>query len=1047
MINKKSGKLPFDKKLILNQFLLSRFGVDNFQDLSKSIKNPHLEIQSSDGHSGFYEELLCSLGNKILISQDKLADYDLNIMTHLAHINEKRNRPIKLKYFQYLSLLFTEYYLDNYFNNKQKFLLMLNNFLDCFNLNCPQDKIQPYQENDLNKIAFWNATGSGKTLLMHINYYQYIFYDSNLGDDDLFILMTPKEGLSQQHLDSFKESNIKAKIYDKDESMMFSIPREVKIIENTKIGLKDGQKTVSVERFGNKNIVFVDEGHRGASGDTWYNFRNMICKDGFSFEYSATFGQAIEASNDESLRQEYCKCILFDYSYKYFYSDGFGKDYNIFNLSNNENIVREKYLTAGLLMFYQQKKLFLLCKKSFSKFNIENPLFIFVGASVNAVRKENDCKISDVVSVVNYFRDFIQYRSKFVSYIGAIIDGKSGLVDNRSNNLFENSYQYLKSLNQSADDIYDDIKKVVFNCTIDSAILHIEKLKNISGEICLKIGEADPFGVINVGDDMDLLKLFKANGYDAKSVDFSQSLFNDINKSDSKINLLIGSKKFSEGWNCWRVSCMGLMNIGRGEGSEIIQLFGRGVRLKGYDYSLKRTSAIIRERFDLLDSVPDNIYILETLNVFGIRADYMRQFKEYLDAEGVEVEKLPSKIFQLSVKTNSDFKKYNLKTLSIKHNLSFKDTNTKIIFSLHDIVPIVELDCYPKIQMQSSQNFHDNQSIKEECFFSDEHLQFFDYDKIYFELVQYKKATDKINLCITKQNIVEMSRNKSWYKLLIPREDMVMHNIEDCKRFERLFITLLKMYMDKLYNIYKRKWETMHLEYCTLDEHNASIIDKYTIQINSDSYFQNIIDYLNKYVSVYSKSTNQDLMDFNDHNLNIECMWLNESLYSPLVYLSKFCKDVFVSPVNLVESERDFLLELKNYINKNSEFFNKNKLFLLRNPSKKGTGFFETGGFYPDFIMWLIVGEKQYINFIDPHGMIFTNIMDEKVQLYKKLSEIQTNLKNSNIVLNSFILSPTRYRDLVHYGHTMGDWHDNNVFFMKDDDKYLDLLFQSILSK
>ena len=38
-----------------------------------------------------------------------------------------------------------------------------------------------------------------------------------------------------------------------------------------------------------------------------------------------------------------------------------------------------------------------------------------------------------------------------------------------------------------------------------------------------------------------------------------------------------------EGWNSWRVPNMGLLNIGRQEGSQIIQLLGRGVRLKGAD--------------------------------------------------------------------------------------------------------------------------------------------------------------------------------------------------------------------------------------------------------------------------------------------------------------------------------------------------------------------------------------------------------------------------------------------------------------------------------
>src|SRR6185295_6528196 len=109
--------------------------------------------------------------------------------------------------------------------------------------------------------------------------------------------------------------------------------------------------------------------------------------------------------------------------------------------------------------------------------------------------------------------------------------------------------------------------------------------------------------------------------------DFSGSLFRQLSASDSTVNILIGSKKFTEGWNSWRVSTMGLMNVGKSEGSEIIQLFGRGVRLKGFGMSLKRSSQI--------DGVPkpQQISLLETLNIFGIRAQYMQQFKEYLEDE------------------------------------------------------------------------------------------------------------------------------------------------------------------------------------------------------------------------------------------------------------------------------------------------------------------------------------------------------------------------------------------------------------------------------
>jgi hypothetical protein len=51
-----------------------------------------------------------------------------------------------------------------------------------------------------------------------------------------------------------------------------------------------------------------------------------------------------------------------------------------------------------------------------------------------------------------------------------------------------------------------------------------------------------------------------------------------LNNKDSQLHVLIGSRKFTEGWSSWRVSTMGLLNMGKGEGSQIIQLFGRGVR-------------------------------------------------------------------------------------------------------------------------------------------------------------------------------------------------------------------------------------------------------------------------------------------------------------------------------------------------------------------------------------------------------------------------------------------------------------------------------------
>ena len=153
----------------------------------------------------------------------------------------------------------------------------------------------------LNKIAFWMATGSGKTLLMHANILQYQHYLATHGrarELNRIILLTPNEGLSQQHLREFEKAGIEAEIFNKDGRGLFA-GQAVEILEVTKLKEEMGEKTVAVDAFEGNNLVLVDEGHRGASAGgegAWMKFRNALCEKGFSFEYSATFGQAVKGS-------------------------------------------------------------------------------------------------------------------------------------------------------------------------------------------------------------------------------------------------------------------------------------------------------------------------------------------------------------------------------------------------------------------------------------------------------------------------------------------------------------------------------------------------------------------------------------------------------------------------------------------------------------------------------------------------------------------------------------------------------------------------------
>ena len=666
---KKKSKLHFNQRLILNQFFLNKiFGVDSLAKLAEDLKADSLELLDADNISNFHHALKARFADDSRLRAADLLRYDENIVRYTQALNHHRQQPVRWKYFQYLSLLFTELFLDYWASDETGFLLRLNWFVRDFNTANPEDAVNDFTPTDLRKLAFWNATGSGKTLLMHVNlrqikhYWQKRFPHTKF---DQIILLTPNEGLSRQHLEEFQESGIDAELFDKNARRFYSSDT-VQIIEITKLRKEAGKETVSIDAFEGTNLVFVDEGHRGSSGEEFLAMRRQLAVKGFAFEYSATFGQAVMASKKDDLTEEYAKAIIFDYSYKYFHGDGYGKDFRILNMPDaKDNNLRHEYLTACLLSFYQQIRFYDERKDTLKPFEVARPLWVFVGGSVTKSTSEKE--LSDVVDILLVLARFVRERAESVSIIDLLLNGRANLLDESGGNIFSNSFGYLIETGMNASEIFEDVLTRIFNARA-SAMLRVENLAKINGEIALSIGENEPFGVINVGDDAKLIKLCERHkeAFNVKQRDFAKSLFDYVNESNSTINLVIGSRKFSEGWNSWRVSTMGLMNIGKTEGSQIIQLFGRGVRLKGYRFGLKR-SRRIEDKSVIL---PKNIELIETLNVFGLQADYMADFKKYLEDEGLSTASTIE--YVLPVVTLEHWQKKRLKMIRVSAGGEFE---------------------------------------------------------------------------------------------------------------------------------------------------------------------------------------------------------------------------------------------------------------------------------------------------------------------------------------------------------------------------------------
>ncbi len=272
-----------------------------------------------------------------------------------------------------------------------------------------------------------------------------------------------------------------------------------------------------------------------------------------------------------------------------------GKDFRILNLKDDTGEGETHTLLLGnLLSFYEQPRLYEDHHDELRLYNLEKPLWVFVGSTVNAVYTENGHKRSDVLTVARFLHKVLQDRAWAVEAIERLLKGESGLRAPDGSDVFLGCFPSLKERGLDARTLYTDILQRVFHGPSGGG-LHLADIRGSQGEIGLKAaGAAEYFGLIYIGDTAAFKKLAEEQAPEMTIEEeaIRGSLFNDINRPDSRIHVLIGAKKFMEGWNSWRVSTMGLLNIGKQEGSQIIQLFGRSVRLKGKDLSLKRSAAL-----------------------------------------------------------------------------------------------------------------------------------------------------------------------------------------------------------------------------------------------------------------------------------------------------------------------------------------------------------------------------------------------------------------------------------------------------------------------
>ena len=128
-----------------------------------------------DFRDSIYQEKLERFDKDLGLDNDLLDKIKKYLKTYNEYLKSNLLPEVSLRYYQILSL----YYSELYFTKRNNREIEERNFSQ-------------------NNLAYWMATGSGKTIIMHLNILQYLSFNKNFKDFEI-IMTTPGVNLIEQH--------------------------------------------------------------------------------------------------------------------------------------------------------------------------------------------------------------------------------------------------------------------------------------------------------------------------------------------------------------------------------------------------------------------------------------------------------------------------------------------------------------------------------------------------------------------------------------------------------------------------------------------------------------------------------------------------------------------------------------------------------------------------------------------------------------------------------------------------------------------------------
>ncbi len=536
----------------------------------------------------------------------------------LENVNQERKRKL------------FEWYKDNglqqdlvdiRLNNKEKLHKLLKEYYSEVE---SEGKIS--YEHFINRMSFWMATGSGKSLVIVklIQILLELIKRNEIPACDILFL-THRDDLIEQfkrHVEEFNQANQTTKIELRELKEYEKVKRQGSLFGKNVVfyyrsdNLSDEQKEKIID-FRNYNkegqegqwYVILDEAHKGDKEDSKrQHIYSILSRNGFLFNFSATFTDPRDIIT-----------TAFEFNLSSFIESGYGKHISV--LKQEVRAFRDDDYTEEEKQKIVLKTLILLTyvKKFYEKVRsvqpdlYHKPMLLVLVNSVNT--EDADLKL--------FFTELERIGKKDIddSLFRQAIDELWQELKEEPEFMFENGKklkvdeQVLKSIT------IDEVLNYVFNAQAGGEIEVLIRPSNRK-ELAFKLKTSDkPFALIKIGDISNWLKE-KLVGYEVQERFEDESFFESLNREDSEINILMGSRGFYEGWDSNRPNVLCFINIGVGESARkfILQSIGRGVRIEPVKNKRKRLLELYNAGEigkSLFDKVKDKVEPLETLFIFG----------------------------------------------------------------------------------------------------------------------------------------------------------------------------------------------------------------------------------------------------------------------------------------------------------------------------------------------------------------------------------------------------------------------------------------------